>query len=563
MAELLGHESLNERQGEYVNDIIMSAKSLLTIINDILDFSKIESGKLELNPVDYDFMAFIDHIKSMFVYVTQKKGIEFKLECSDNLPDYLYGDDVRLRQTLVNILGNAVKFTHKGYVSLRITAVDNSLFFEVKDTGIGIRKEDMPKLFTAFEQVDKSKNRTIVGTGLGLAISKSFTEMMGGNIMLESEYEQGTVFTIRIPVAAGNKELVENKKSDNKKRTIYAPEARILVVDDNEFNLKVAHGLLGLLKINAELVNSGQKAIERVEAEDYDIVFMDHMMPEMDGVEATSLIRKLGEKQKTLPVIALTANAIAGAREMFMANGFNDFISKPIDSMELVRILVSWLPPGKVIESETEITESVSADKSEFLTSLEKVDELNAEIGLSRVSGIEDMYRETLHLFNKKLPLECLKMSEFLNAKDAQGFAIIIHAMKSALSTIGAMRFSETALYLETAAKNGDIDHCAERYRDLEKNLAILHEQLSEVLPDDNEPACEKAKGDEALLSESIEKAIAAADDFDSDLSTEILNGLVKYDFGEKRNALLESALTALADFNCGEAAESLKEIKI
>ncbi|MCL2689991.1 MAG: response regulator [Chitinispirillia bacterium] len=560
MAELLVHESLNDRQAGYVTDIVVSAKSLLTIINDILDFSKIESGKMELNPVDYDFRAFVDHIKSMFVYVAQKKGLEFKLECDDSLPDYLYGDDIRLRQTLTNILGNAVKFTAKGYVRLKINKIDDSLFFEVKDTGIGIRKENMLSLFTAFEQVDKSKNRNIVGTGLGLAISKSFVEMMGGSIMLESEYEQGTVFTIKIPAVTGNKEQVENKKSSNENCKISAPEAKILVVDDNEFNLKVAQGLLGLFKIHAELVDSGKEAIEKVRNDEYDIVFMDHMMPEMDGVEATRQIRELSEKQKILPIIALTANAIAGAREMFLANGFNDFISKPIDSQELIRILLNWLPAGKVIEEAAETKEGGAGGESEFLTALAKVEEVNPEIGLSRVSGIEEMYRETLILFNKKLPSECKKMSEFLNAKDALGFAITIHAMKSALSTIGAMRLSETALNLEAASKNKEIDYCVERYGDLEKNLTILHEQLSQVLPD-SDSNVEKTKGDESLLSENVEKAIAAAEEFDSDLGVEIINNLIKYDFGKERNALLEDALMALKDFNCGEAAESLREV--
>jgi signal transduction histidine kinase/DNA-binding response OmpR family regulator len=275
MGELLLHEQLSDIQKGYVSDIVVSANALLGIINDILDFSKIESGKLELNPVDYSLKAFIEHIKSMFVYITEKKGLEFRLECGEALPEIIYGDDLRLRQALTNIIGNAVKFTEKGHVLLKITETDGSLVFEIKDTGIGIRKDDLPKLFHAFEQVDKSKNRNVVGTGLGLTISKSFVEMMGGKITLESEYGQGTVFTIIVPFVSGSKEQLERKTETYEKYSVSARGANVLVVDDNEFNLKVACGLLNLMDIEAETADSGLKAIEMISKKDYDIVFMD------------------------------------------------------------------------------------------------------------------------------------------------------------------------------------------------------------------------------------------------------------------------------------------------
>jgi signal transduction histidine kinase/CheY-like chemotaxis protein/HPt (histidine-containing phosphotransfer) domain-containing protein len=573
MGELLEHEPLNERQAEYVNDIVTSAKSLLGIINDILDFSKIETGKLELNPVDYDFEAMVENIKSMFEYIAHKKGLEFRLERGNNLPDYLYGDDIRLRQTLINILGNAVKFTEKGRVTLRINNVNNSLMFEIRDTGIGIRSEDMPSLFTAFSQVDKSKNRNVVGTGLGLVISKSFAEMMGGNIMLESEYGHGTVFTVMIPVVAGNKERIESRKAVKESNNIYAPEAKILVVDDNEFNLKVAGGLLRLQGIEAETVDSGFKAIEKITANDYDIVFMDHMMPEMDGIETTAKIRDMGnsdKKYEDLTVIALTANAVFGAKEMFLANGFNDFISKPIDSGELVRILKDWLPPEKVTEAvpgqnAPGMPNAMQGEKNKLLTDLKKIKELNTKIGLERVSGVADMYFDSIKFFNKKLFAECTKMSEALGGKDAKSFAITVHAIKSALSTIGAMELSEMAQKLETAAKNDNTDYCAEYYPPLEEKLHNLHEKLALVFnaeADSNQSAENRTAGDETLLRETVEKAIAAADDFDSDLGIEILEEAVKYDFNEEANGLLNAALSAFNDFDCGDALEKLRLIK-
>jgi signal transduction histidine kinase/DNA-binding response OmpR family regulator len=566
MGELLEHESLNERQAGYVSDIVTSAKSLLGIINDILDFSKIESGKLELNPVDYDFEALLDNINSMFLYVADQKELEFKLERGNDIPGYLYGDDIRLRQTLVNILGNAVKFTEKGSVTLRITVADDSLIFEIKDTGVGIRSEDMPSLFSAFAQVDKSKNRNVVGTGLGLAISKSFVEMMGGSIMLESEYGHGTVFTIMLPMVAGNKEQIVNEKASKENYNIHAPDAKVVVVDDNEFNLRVANGLLRLQGIQAVTIDSGAKAIEELSANDYDLVFMDHMMPEMDGIETTSRIRKMGDKDAKytkLPIIALTANAVSGAREMFLANGFNDFISKPIDSAELVRILKSWLPAEKIKEAVPAVKET-AAEKPEWLKDLEKIEELDTKKGMARVSGAENMYCDSIKFFSKKLASECAKMSGALNDKDVQSFAITVHAIKSALATIGAMELSDMALDLENAAKNGELDYCAEKYPLLEEKLRKLNQQLVTIFgeeADDNQPAAKEA-GDAALLRETVEKAIAAADDSDSDLGLEILEEIINSNFGDETNALLEEALAAFNDFDCNAAADKLKLIK-
>jgi len=348
MGDILLQEQLKEHQKEYVNDIAISSKALLEIVNDILDFSKIEKGKLELRPVDYNFNAFIDQIEKMFTYTTHKKGLELRLKRGNDLPAFLYGDDVRLRQVLTNIIGNAVKFTEKGYVRLDISASDGSLIFEVEDTGMGIREEDRAKLFNAFEQADKSANRNILGTGLGLSISKSFVGMMDGSISFKSVYGQGSVFTVTVPIIPGCKDRIEKKIAISESLTIHAPDAKVLVVDDIAFNLNVVCGFLKMLGIRAHRINSGLMAIELIEKNDYDIIFMDHIMPEMDGIETTARIRAMGCKYELLPIIALTASATQGEREMFLANGFNDFLSKPVGTGDLVRILENWLPPHKI-----------------------------------------------------------------------------------------------------------------------------------------------------------------------------------------------------------------------
>jgi len=290
---------------------------------------------------------------------------------------------------------------------------------------------------------------------------------------------------------------------------------------------------------------------------------MDHMMPEMDGVEATGIIRKLGEKYKELPIIALTANAVQGAKEMFLSSGFNGFISKPIDLHEMYGVLKEWLPAEKIEDRKEETTEETDGKiKDEFLYAMNKVNEINTEIGLSRVSGMEDMYRETLELFNKKIVSECDAMDSKINSGDIKGFSISVHAMKSALSTIGAMNLSETALRLETASKNNDVEFCTHRFPAFRDKMINLHEELSVIFPDAAETQIKKKSGDTAYLKENVEKALAAASDFDRDAGLNVINDLLTYDFGEQNNASLENAAAAFKDFNFDAVEEQLNKLK-
>ncbi len=531
MTELLAHEPLNDRQTSYVNDINLSAHSLLSIIDGILDISKIEAGKMAINPVDYNFHILIDNLKSMFHFIARKKGIEFKYESEGDIPNHLFGDDIRLRQILTNICGNAIKFTKEGYVKLKVSRLENSLVFEVRDTGVGIRKEEIPRVFKAFEQADDLKNRSIVGTGLGLTISKSFVEMMGGNISVDSEYGQGSVFTITIPIVVGNKDNFSILEEEKKSKTLNAPNANILVVDDNELNIKVACGLLGLSKINAKSASSGKEAIEMVKQGHFDIVFMDQMMPEMDGIEAVGIIRKLGGKYETIPIIALTANAIQGAKEMFLANGFNDFVSKPINLKELNNILKKWLPSEKVNEMNSEAKSKTIEKKSgSFLDTLSRVNGIDTEIAMERFSGMEDIYRDTFELFYKKIIKECEAMSGFLNSENLHRFSISVHAMKTTLATVGAMNLSEIAFKLEIASKNGDIGYCKDVFPSFKASLLSLRGQLSGIFPNAKIVSAEKEAADEAYLLENMpmlsdtivpnERSILAVDDTEFFLRT-------------------------------------------
>jgi len=452
MAELLGHEPLNVRQSGYVSDIAVSSKSLLGIINDILDFSKIESGRLEMNPVDYDLMALINNVDSMFSYVAQTKGLEFSVEVGEGLPECLLGDDVRLRQVLTNICGNAVKFTEKGHIKLTAVIDGDMLIFKIEDTGIGIHKEDLPKLFKAFEQLDKVKNRSVVGTGLGLSITKAFVEMMGGTVSVDSQYGQGSIFTVTIPVVLGNAENIRQKEAGLTEKTLSAPDAKVLVTDDNGFNLRVASGLLNFMDIEAEMAESGFLAIELVKRNDYDIVFMDHMMPEMDGVETVHEIRKLGGKHETQTIIALTANAVSGSREMFLENGFNDFISKPIDANELQEIVIKYLPADKV--------HMVEKDENSDALLLDKEDEL-------RRKAIVTFVKENLNTVES--------ITSCLSTGDVKTAHRVAHTLKSSAGYLGKKDLQEAAALLEDSLKNEIDAHKPQQ-------LTILAKELEKAL---------------------------------------------------------------------------------
>jgi signal transduction histidine kinase/DNA-binding NarL/FixJ family response regulator len=564
MTELLLHSDLPKRDREYVRDISKSANSLLSIINDILDLAKVESGKLSLSPVHYDFPALVDNVASMFTYVAHDKGLEFKFECEGDMPSYLYGDDIKLRQTLTNICGNAIKFTTNGYVRFRVltSRQNNSIVFEISDTGMGVRKEDIPTLFDAFAQSKTEQNRNIVGTGLGLAISKIFIEMMGGSISLASEYGQGSTFTVKIPLVEGDPTKAAKESDRLIAQSFKAPQVRVLIVDDNEYNLKVAQGMLALFLIDAHTAQSGHEAIEAVKNNDYDIVFMDHMMPEMDGIETTAEIRKLGEKQQQLVIIALTANAIKGAKEMFLERGFNGFISKPIEIPILARALMDWLPSEKILEipldeRKTAPDSNEQDEEDRYLLALREVTDINAEIGLSRVNGLKKMYRNNLQLFSEKLGGDAEKMKAFLDTGDINGFAIIVHAMKSTLASIGAPNLSEIARGLEAAAKNNDDAYCIEHYPAFYQQLLTMHEQLQNVFPPAT--ATERPPGDAAFLQKKVQIAIAAIDDFDTDAGLAAVDALTAYDFGAGVNTALDNAASALKRYEYDEAREALE----
>lgn len=344
-----------------VNDIYMAGQNLLGIINDILDISKIEAGKYELIPDYYELPSLIHDVSNIISVRLAESNVEFKVKLDHTLPKNLIGDVGRIRQILLNILGNAVKFIKQGSITFTVgwnqDLKNPMLQFDVADTGIGIKEEDIDKIFGKFSQVDTKKNRNIQGSGLGLAISKQLAMLMEGDITVESVYGEGSTFHItmkqkvdkyiplgeKIVKALESHEYRSIVQQKNKSEIIPKPNAKVLLVDDTAINLKVASGLLKKYEVQIDTAESGMEAIRMVQEKDYDLVFMDHMMPVMDGVETTKRIRELGEKYASLTIIALTANALSDAKEMFVKEGLQDFLAKPIEMKELNDIMTKWL----------------------------------------------------------------------------------------------------------------------------------------------------------------------------------------------------------------------------
>jgi len=352
MSEMLRRSRLDAEQSKYLSDIRKSSQSLLTIINDILDFSKVEAGKMELVNANYSLRGLLDNLHSMFRHLFESKKLKFRFIVDDAIPAYAYGDETRLRQIATNLISNALKYTNSGSVEVRVFVnPDNFLCMDIQDTGIGIRQEDMARLFAPFEQLDLRKNKNVVGTGLGLAISVNLCKIMGGNLWLESEYGKGSIFHAEVPFTPAEDNVVED---DEVYGEFSAPIARILVVDDIDINLAVAEAMLGLFDIKPDLAPGGADGVRMAEENRYDIIFMDHMMPDIDGLEATRLIRAGNGPNATSPIVALTANAVSGMEEMFLSNGFDAFVSKPLEFSALNQCLRKWLPPEIITEENPE-----------------------------------------------------------------------------------------------------------------------------------------------------------------------------------------------------------------
>ena len=502
MNEMILRESGGGNIREYASNIQSAGKTLLHLINDILDFSKIEEGKMEIVPVKYNTVSLINNLVATVSGRARSKKLDLILDIDKDLPSEMFGDDVRISQVIMNILTNAVKYTEQGYVKFTMRKEKSEgdrieLYVSVEDTGIGIKEEDLPKLFESFERLDVEKNRSIEGTGLGMSIVFNLLRMMDSKIEVKSEYGKGSTFYFTIsqqvinetPIGdyTGKTELIQSKEEI----TFSAKKAKILVVDDNEMNLKVAKNLLGLFGITPSLCDSGFEAIECLRKERFDMILLDHMMPKMDGIETFKRIKEENLVDPDTAVIALTANAINGAREQYLEAGFNDYLSKPIEIEQLEEQIKKWLPESllndqdddEIIEfapesSEEDAGEEVSDD---FVKKLEELD-IDTQAGLHYCVGDKSFYFETLSDYVGSYDERIGELNKFFEEKAWHDFEIKIHALKSASKTIGATKLYEKALKLETAASKSEADYITNNYPGFAKEYEELIDRVKQII---------------------------------------------------------------------------------
>lgn len=502
MDTMLLKECKDKTLRDYALNIQSAGQTLLSLINDVLDISKIESGKMEIVPVSYSVFKVLNDCYNMVAIRAQDKHLELVLDISPELPSVLFGDEVRIRQVINNLLSNAVKYTNEGSITLTVWAEKNDgettqatslnqikLCVQVKDTGIGIRERDREKLFKNFVRLDEKRNRNIEGTGLGLNLTKQLIDMMGGSIDVESTYGRGSTFTVRLsqqvddekPLGDFCKLYKQHTEAENISREQFeAPDAKILVADDMKMNLKVFVGLLKETKIQIDTAINGAEAYALIKKNRYDIIFLDHMMPVMDGVETFRQMKNLESNPNAgTPVIMLTANAVSDAKVRYMSEGFSDYVAKPVREEILLSTLKKYLPKELIKSSkDTQTPETkkpsgaTDADSQKSTLSASLSAYLDFATGLAYCMNDENFYNEMLdeYVNNDKTT----ELAEFFNKEDFESYRIAVHALKSTSLTIGANKLSEKAKSLEMACKEGNLDFVKSNHKQFMDEYAAL-----------------------------------------------------------------------------------------
>ena len=568
LLDLMRTDNLDTGQVKAITDVKQTSEVLLHIINDILDFHKIESDKLDLIPIHFDLNTLCTNVASRHQFLAVSKGLKFSSSFAPNLPATVFGDERRLTQILTNLLSNAVKYTRKGSVNFTVdSAVEDGkkyLAFTVEDTGIGIEEKNLSLLFEKFEQFDQQKNRGIIGTGLGLSITKSLVEMMDGQIRVQSEYGKGSQFTVLLPFVKGNPSKIRRMVEAAQVQAV--PGTKVLVVDDNAGNISVVMGLLARHNIYPDTVCNGKEAVEMIRTQRYDLVFMDHMMPEMDGVEATALIRKMdGKYYQELPIVALSANVISSAQELFLQCGMNDFLAKPIIGSALNQMLARWLPTKKITTKKTEpkpvATPLDGAILNKRLQGLAKIEELRISIGLSRLDGDKKLYIDILRQFCSSVEEDIDVLKKSIQSGDWKMYTIRIHTVKSGLAMIGNQALSDWAHSLEDASAQGNTAKCRkENGKFCTALLKFRTKLLSAGLMLEDAPGFKKRKISAKVLKKELEFLLLACKDFRAETAEPKAEKLLSVTHSDPMDALLTKIHGLISTFDYDKAVKVIVE---
>ena len=538
MDEMILRESRENSTLEYAQNLRNAATNLLQLINDILDFSKIEAGKMEIIPAEYHLSSLLNDLINMIQKRAENKGLSFEVEAGAKIPSVLFGDEIRIRQIITNILTNAVKYTEKGGVTLRVNYIpidDENIYLciSVSDTGIGIKPEDIKKLYSAFERIEEKRNRNIEGTGLGMNITNKLLKMMGAKLTVDSVYGQGSNFSFQIVQQVMNPEPIGDFKENFKKslsgkreyhETFTAPDAKILVVDDTVMNLTVVKGLLKQTKIKIDTALNGKECLNLVQKNLYDIIFIDHMMPGMDGIETLKAIKVLDNNlNKNTPVVSLTANAISGAREQYLAAGFQDYLTKPINSAQLEALIVKFLPREKVLSAAENISET---DNTKLPAWLKEISGLNVKFGIEHC-GTEEAYLDVLEVFANSITSAATEIQHYYDTSDWKNYTTKVHALKSTAKVIGAEELSERAKRQEDAGNQNYIEEIKLNHTALLELYTSYAEKLKPLIK--VEDTSDKPLIDDAELAEAFGAMKEFSTSFDIDSLEFIFQSLDKY----------------------------------
>lgn len=573
-SDIIMEESRGRKVYEYACDIKSSSQNLLALINDILDLSKVESGKMELLPSRYHVKTLVNEVLNMMDVVASQHGLCLQSEFDMSIPCRYLGDEGRIKQILINILNNALKFTQEGYVKISVAGVPKEedmewLSFRIEDTGCGIREEDLAGIFENFRQVDSMRNRSVEGTGLGLSITKRLVGLMQGTIEVESVYGEGTVFTVKIPQKIVDQRPLsevpeEDVKIEEKLEPFIAKDCKALVVDDNVINRKVVRIFLQSYGIEIEEADSGEEAIRLVRGTRYDIIFMDHMMPKMDGIEAVQIIRaECGENGRLPVIIALTANAMGGVREVFLENGFEDFITKPLDRRRLHETLLYWIPADKRQASKTWMGGG-AADNSRNMEFKDIfIQGIDTDEMVGNYSGSVEDYQELLDLYcldgKRKLAL----LRELLEKGDYETYGIEVHALKSASANVGAMKLSKIARDQESAVGRGDktfVDsHAGQLLAEYEQQIRYIREYLEEGGKAENEKDGEEIE--KAKLLQGIKEALDSLENFRAKECTRKIEEILQCRLHESTKSKLVEIKEQLRLYEDDAAEQLLREL--
>ena len=570
IAEILLHnDHLTDQQKKYIGDIRGASESLLAVISDILDLALIEAGKVEPVPIHFNFRMMLNNISSRAQYMARAKGLEFICRLEGEMPMYLFADDARYRQVIQGLLDNAMAFTRRGSVTLEAAASDRQVRLAVTDTGTGIREEEQPFIFEPFRQMDSWRNPGIQGTGLGLALfraqlnlalCKDLAVLLGGDLEFESVFGRGSVFRLTLPLVPGDETRMLPK--GRPPRLDGGKSILALIVDDDEVNLGVASGLLrNLYGLDSDQAASGRQALDKIRHTSYDLIFMDHMMPGMDGQETTARIRALGGKFKDLPIIALTANTVTGAREKLLASGFSDFLPKPLRKAELDLILRKW-----VLEMRPE-PDSPAADQSrapsvspsDILEKVAALDMMDVTAGLKTAANNRELYLRSLRILKDKIPGLLQLMDGLLKREELGELAIHFHGLKSSLAAVGGVALTRPAKNLEKAASDGDLLYVRNYMPPFTRLLGALGVRLREIFAEEDGSVAPKLAGDASFFKSGLKALRQALEQYDSEAVDRCLRQLQRADFGPEAGRILAAVQDKVELFEYEAGTEILK----